>query len=69
MSDIFDNSPIIGCRGCQSTAGRIGCPFHGVNITYSEPVSSDRCGYCHKPLVDGKVAYCPDCNKFFLVRS
>jgi hypothetical protein len=31
----FDNSPIIGCEGCKSTSGRLGC--HGLNIKSVSP--------------------------------
>lgn len=36
----MDNTPIQGCRGCDSTGGRMSCATHGPNrIIISDPLS------------------------------
>lgn len=38
---VFDNSPVYGCKGCDTTGGRASCPKHGIfNTTIKEPVWS-----------------------------
>lgn len=33
MSDL---TPVEGCKGCESTAGRLGCPTHSPNVYVSD---------------------------------
>ena len=30
----YDNTPVSGCRGCETTGGRMGCSTHG-GVFYS----------------------------------
>ena len=30
----YDNTPVHGCRGCETTGGRMGCAAHG-GVFYS----------------------------------
>lgn len=48
----MENAPIVGCRGCNTTAGRMGCPQHGC-ITFrvgeekmAKGKRADECLFC-----------------------
>ena len=54
----MDNSPVIGCEQCRTTAGRFGCPVHGGS--YVEIQSVGGCG--HYDLVKKKCMHPQACN-------
>ena len=50
-----DTTPIVGCLGCQGTAGRLGCPIHSPNVYIADqprPFAqlSLRCPWCGKDI-------------------
>lgn len=55
MINSYNLLPIVGCRGCEGTAGRLGCPTHSPNVYVQDfqPV---------KPFVQLFIA-CPWCGK------
>ena len=48
MSDL---TPVVGCTGCEGTAGRLGCPKHSPNVYVADPSTYVpkvllQCPYC-----------------------
>ena len=47
--------PIEGCRGCEGTAGRLGCTIHSPNVYIADPPKPFaqlflRCPHCGKDM-------------------
>lgn len=55
----IDNTPIYNCRGCESTAGRLGCYDHSPQIKFKS--SSIRCKKGH--VTNSGYKYCQDCGE------
>jgi len=55
----FNNTPIVGCTGCQTTGGRLSCATHGNYNIYYGVQHKDNVPYCP---IHGEIT-CDRCNE------
>lgn len=55
---IDENLPVIGCEGCNTTAGRMGCSKHNGIWPHNDWSKCKKCGYG----LAYRWYYCPSCG-------